>query len=337
MDVDFVVLWVDGNDPEWLKEKNKYQSGGLEKASTAANRFRDWDLMKYWFRAVEKYAPWVRTVHFVTWGHLPSFLNRGAPKLHIVNHEDFLPAEFRPTFSSHALELNLWRIQGLSECFVYFNDDVFLTRPTEKDDFFDEKARLPRMHFQETPIPYRDVDCVWLQPMATAMGMVNRYFDKRKVPVSKMPGKYLSLRYPMGDNVRNLAMKLLFPNYYAGFRQFHGPCTLTLDTFRQVWEKENQLMRRTSLNRFRSYQDPNIWTLLFWQMASGQFSPKRNGNKFYNLDENTLESVCADIVQQPYETLCINDAYTGDQFSAMCERLSASLKKMLPEKCSFEL
>ena len=56
--IDFVVLWVDGNDPAWLAERQKYapqtvlQDGGI-------NRYRDWDLMRYWFRAVETFAPWV--------------------------------------------------------------------------------------------------------------------------------------------------------------------------------------------------------------------------------------------------------------------------------------
>ena len=63
--IDFVMIWVDGNDPEWQKEKAKYD----ERVETLANnevRFRDWDNLQYWFRAVEKFAPWVRNVYFVT-------------------------------------------------------------------------------------------------------------------------------------------------------------------------------------------------------------------------------------------------------------------------------
>lgn len=59
MDIDFVVLWVDGSDPVWQAEKAKYQGKTLDD-SNAPNRFRDWGLMPYWFRAVEKFAPWVR-------------------------------------------------------------------------------------------------------------------------------------------------------------------------------------------------------------------------------------------------------------------------------------
>ena len=64
MDIDFVVLWVDGNDPQWQAQKAKYQGKTLDD-SNAAHRFRDWGLMPYWFRAVEKFCPWVRKVHFV--------------------------------------------------------------------------------------------------------------------------------------------------------------------------------------------------------------------------------------------------------------------------------
>ena len=96
MDIDFVVLWVDGNDPVWQAEKAKHQGKTLDD-SNSVNRFRDWGLMPYWFRAVERFAPWVRKVHFVTCGHVPVFLNLEHPKLHHVKRSDFLPAEVRAT------------------------------------------------------------------------------------------------------------------------------------------------------------------------------------------------------------------------------------------------
>ena len=141
MDIDFVVLWVDGNDPVWQTEKAGFSPEKVTDANDD-NRYRDWGLMRYWFRAVEKYAPWVRKVHFVTWGHLPSFLNVNSPKLHIVRHEDYMPSEWLPTFSSHSLEMNIHRIPGLAEHFVYFNDDMFLTRPMKKTDFLWARQRF---------------------------------------------------------------------------------------------------------------------------------------------------------------------------------------------------
>ena len=73
--IDFVMIWVDGNDPEWQKEKNKYDSSD-EKGDNTIVRYRSWDNLQYWFRGIEKFAPWVNKVHFVTWGHLPPWLNK---------------------------------------------------------------------------------------------------------------------------------------------------------------------------------------------------------------------------------------------------------------------
>ena len=126
--IDFVITWVDGNDPKWQEEKDKTliaQGLGVH-IDGRKERYRDWDNLQYWFRGVEKYAPWVRKIHFVTWGHMPEWLNVDHPKLHIVKHEDFIPKEFLPTFNSHTIEWNFHRIEGLSEHFLYFNDDMFL-------------------------------------------------------------------------------------------------------------------------------------------------------------------------------------------------------------------
>ena len=79
-DIDFVITWVDGNDPLWLKEYRKYK--GIEDEEFVF-RYRDWDFLRYWFRGVEENAPWVRKIHFVTWGHIPSWLDTSNPKINI--------------------------------------------------------------------------------------------------------------------------------------------------------------------------------------------------------------------------------------------------------------
>lgn len=115
--------------------QKKQISGKRDDDSDTVNRYRDWNLLPYWFRAVDKFAPWVRKIHFVTWGHVPKFLQVKASKLHIVKHNEFIPEEYLPTFSSHAIEMNIHRIPSLAEHFVYFNDDMFLLRPFEKRFF----------------------------------------------------------------------------------------------------------------------------------------------------------------------------------------------------------
>ena len=62
--IDFVIIWVDGNDKEWRAEKDKYDDKPIS-TSNSEVRFRDWDNLQYWFRGVEKFAPWVRKIHFL--------------------------------------------------------------------------------------------------------------------------------------------------------------------------------------------------------------------------------------------------------------------------------
>ena len=132
-DIDFVIIWVDGSDPIWRAERAKYEK---TKSDTEDARYRDWEILKYWFRAVERYAPWVRKIHFVTCGQKPEWLNLNHEKINFVNHSDYIPKRFLPTFSSHTIELNLHRIIDLSEKFVYFNDDMFLNDYVSPSDFF---------------------------------------------------------------------------------------------------------------------------------------------------------------------------------------------------------
>ena len=96
--IDFVITWVDGNDPEWQREK-KARLGHMgipASVDDRKERYRDWDNLQYWFRGVEKYAPWVRKIHFVTWGHHPKGLNTEHTKLNIVRHEEFIPEKIPP-------------------------------------------------------------------------------------------------------------------------------------------------------------------------------------------------------------------------------------------------
>ena len=106
------------------------------KVGNSEVRYRDWDTLKYWFRGVEKFAPWVGNIYFVTDDQKPEWLNVDHPKLKWVKHTDFIPKEYLPTFNSHAIFLNLHRIEGISEKFVLWNDDVFLLKDVSPDDFF---------------------------------------------------------------------------------------------------------------------------------------------------------------------------------------------------------
>lgn len=138
--IDIVYTWVDGSDFEWQGRKLEAENRSDEALQIAeakvGARFRDNEELRYSLRSVYQYAPWVNKIYIVTDNQRPIWLQTDE-KIEIVDHKDIWPDEDGlPSFNSHAIESCLHRIPGLSEHFLYFNDDVMLTRPIDPDLFF---------------------------------------------------------------------------------------------------------------------------------------------------------------------------------------------------------
>ncbi len=325
--IDFVLIWVDGSDKEWRAEKAKYS--GEDKRES---KYRDWDLLRYWFRGVETFAPWVNKVHFVTCGHLPSWLNTECPKLNIVKHSDYMPKQDLPTFSSHPIELNLHRIPGLAEHFSYFNDDMYIVRAVKPEDFF--KNGIPRDRAVLT------VNCVkesWeIQHINNQdTSVINEEFDFKQC-ISKNHKKWFSYKYGK-EVLRNLWL-LPCPRF-PGFKHEHANSNFLKSTFEEVWDKYPDVLNKTSLNKFRTHLDVNQWVFKDWQIAKGKFVPSGIQSHFIDLKHNNkLDEACRYIEEQKTNVLCINDAENIDDalFNEMKKRLKTSFNAILPEKSSFE-
>lgn len=129
--MDIVITYVNGLDPEWQKDYEKYTNIPiLEK------RFRDWGTLKYLFRGIEKNMPFIRKVHLVVSqeSQVPEWIDRN--EVNIVLHKDIIPEEHLPTFNCNPIEMHLHRINGLDEEYLYFNDDIFPMKPCKPEDFF---------------------------------------------------------------------------------------------------------------------------------------------------------------------------------------------------------
>jgi hypothetical protein len=144
MKIDIVYTWVDGADPAWIARKentlNKYTTQHSRDASSSA-RWMDNNELLYSLRSINDYAPWVNNIYIVTDNQIPAWLNRKNPKIHIIDHRDIFPkGTHLPVFNSMAIEANLHHINGLSEHYIYFNDDMFLGNHTSSQNFFTAKG-----------------------------------------------------------------------------------------------------------------------------------------------------------------------------------------------------
>lgn len=134
--IDIVIPWVHPNDEIWKKDFNYWKQ--KETGNKDACRYKDWGFIKYVLRSIDKNCPWCRYVFLVLSGpsQIPSWLNTNNPKLKIVYHKDYIPADFLPTFNSNVIELFYSNIEELSENFILCNDDMFFTQKKNEDFFF---------------------------------------------------------------------------------------------------------------------------------------------------------------------------------------------------------
>ena len=178
-------------------------------------------------------------IYFVTWGHVPKWLNGNHPKLEIVRHEDYIPGEFLPTFNSHTIELNFHRIPGLSEQFVYFNDDMFLLQQVSPGQFFRDGKPLDMLALQ--PVVANREDAVMPYIYLNNAMVLARYFDKRE-NMKQQPGAYWHPGYPLLYFGYNL-LERMFPRF-TGFYTVHGPSPLLKNTYEALWQREERFCRR---------------------------------------------------------------------------------------------
>ena len=140
MEIDVVYTWVDGSDESWKRKKQEYSQKGNGKISAddqSDARFMNNEELKYSIRSLFTYASWINKIYIITDNQIPNWLNENFPKIRIIDHKEiFQNHDLLPTFSSRAIEANLHHIPGLSEYFIYFNDDMFIGDFCAPEHFF---------------------------------------------------------------------------------------------------------------------------------------------------------------------------------------------------------
>ena len=327
--IDFVLTWVDGNDPEWLKEKEKYSDNQYYKRNNV-NRYRDWDNLKYWFRGVEKFAPWFNKIYFVTCGHYPKWLNLNNPKLKHIKHEDYIKKEYLPTFNVNPIELNLHRIEGLNEKFIYFNDDTFIIDKVKETDFFcNDKPKYVAGSNATYSTYYDDI---FPHILLNDVAIINEFFDKKE-SMKKNFTKWFNLNYGFKTIYKTILL-LQFKKFTA-FTDLHLPSPLLKSTMEELWNKKFEVLDKTSSNKFRSIEDVNQYLFKWYDIARGNFEPAKVIGRYYN---TTLEKdrLLKDIEKQKYSLICFSDDMEID-FEKTKEEVNKVFEKILPEKSSFEI
>ena len=329
-DIDIIIPWVDGNDPDWQERYRKYVNLSDKRDSNTISRYRDWDNLQYLFRGIETYMPWVRYVHFVTNGQRPEWLNLKAPKLKWVKHEDIIPAECLPVFSVRPIELNIHRIPNLSEKFIYFNDDFFVLKPLSEDDFF--KNGLPIDMATLNVLQAYSSRCL---VMANSTLLINMHFCMKEA-IKRNRNIWFKLSY---GRFLLKSLSLMQWNFFPGIQDTHAPQPFLKTTYQDVWKECEDTLRETTRHRFRDISDVNQSLMRYWQIASGKIYPQNviKKRRLFLINDGNVNKVCKAILHREHPLLILNDSDDITQFDQAKNKIKAAFEQILPIKSSFEL
>lgn len=329
-EVDIVIPWVDGNDPVWRQDKERYSLDINGGEGNRESKYRDWELLKFWFRSIERNMDWINKVHFVTYGHLPQWLNTANEKLNIVIHKDYIPNKYLPTFNSHVIELNIHRIPGLADHFVYMNDDTFILDSVDRSYFFD-KDGFPCQMMKIMCLDNYNPDADFCIINFNNMGLINRNFSIHDFPKKKL----FSPRYDLKTNIRNMVLPLSY--IYPGFCQLHMPAPFLKSTFAEVWKNEERYLDNTCTHKFRHYKDVNQWLMQYWQLVEGNFMPINAAkySRMFEIGRNNKEMLDA-LEKHTYKMVCLNDSDMEMDFEKEKIQLIEVMERLYPIKSKYE-
>jgi hypothetical protein len=273
--IDIVITWVDGDDADWRAEKARWSGDATHTTQDAVDeaRFRSRDELLYALRSISQYAGWCRRVHVVTADQTPTWLVED-DRLRLVPHSEIFPSEWLPTFNSHSIESRLHHIDGLAERFVYFNDDMFLGRPTRPDLFFTPNG-IPLFFMGQGRFGHAET--------TGALG----------VDAAARNGRAL-IEATWGRVVEH---KLL-----------HAPYAHRRSTLFEIEETFPDDMTRTGQSRFRADSDLSIASSFaqYVGYCTGRALPGAIGCKYVNVENANLAQHLRQIRRRAVDTFCLN-------------------------------
>lgn len=296
--IDLIITYVNGSDRNWI---NDYIKATRTHIPTPV-RYRSWGTLKYLFRGVHKYMPFVRNIILVVsrQSQIPVWINRS--NVRIVYHEDYISKNLLPTFNSCTIESFLWNIPDLSDKVIYFNDDMFPISLLSESDFF--TGNTPHIKFTEI-----------------------ESYSERNIFRSQCRSSL--------DVVSN-AMGL--PKFEKGklFRPYHISGAFIRDNMIKVGEMCRDALISASSN-LRMPKNTNQYIYSYYQYFINDYINETVDYKYFELCDKTIEDAMDNILRSRHKMVCLNDSDRLKDYARVKYQLQSCFDRKFPNKCKYEL
>ncbi|MFR9650884.1 MAG: hypothetical protein SNG35_02530 [Rikenellaceae bacterium] len=324
MKIDLVYLWIDGDDTQLRERRSHFlppeRLRDIE--SFSAGRFSQSEELRYSLRSVELYAPWVNHIYIVTDNQIPRWLDLNYPKVTIIDQSQILPESALPTFNSTVVELGLANIEGLSEYFLYANDDMLLCREVKPDTFITAEG-LMRGRFKTSK---ESAEQISKSTYLTTIARVNEAI-------------YRDFNVKMGGELRHLS-------------PHHNIDIYSKSVIKEALECYSEWVDESMKSRFRSPNDMQRHLFSLYALATGRAEAidVREGVYLKALKRllcpsTGVESMVVNLPLSSFDRLrlrlynpamiCVND----NEFATSDDRevVRAFLEGLYPKRSAFEL
>ena len=291
--MDAVVTYVNGQDPLWRQDYAGAVGGDI-----LWKRFRDWGTLPFLLRGIEEYMPFVDRVVLVVSrdSQVPSWVSRDTVR--VVLHEQFFPEGILPVFNSSAIDMFVHRIPGLSQRYIYFNDDMFPVAPCTEEDFF--PGGRPAIGFSRHLI---------------AAGNFRRRVRNCDRLARRAAGAGASLGY---------------------IRPQHVPSPMLREECEKLYSIVGEELV-SKVSRLRSASNYNQYIYLDYMYFTGKALPRRLSNRHFSLAASSMQGVCSFLRKPTEKFVCINDVQMSEERFGRCrDLLLDTFRAVLPRPSRFE-
>ena len=311
MPIDVVYTWVDDQDPRWRRQLEQTLASERRRLHPQAinpSRYRDNDELRYSLRSLALFAPFVRRIFVVTAGQVPEWLDTDHPDIRVVDHDELLDPAHLPTFNSHAVESRLHHIDGLSEHYLYLNDDFVLGRAVTAGTFFTPNGLAKLFPDELAPIPSGPPSTDDLPVDSASKNVRDLLRDHCDVHVGR---KILHVPYPQLRSVL-VELEQRFPDEFA----------------------------RTAASRFRQPADLNIASCLahYYAFATGRAVPADIAAQYINIAFRWAGLQMGRLLERrDVDAICINETDAPpDRADEMRAAATRFLQSYLPVPSPWE-
>jgi hypothetical protein len=308
--IDAVYTWVDGADPVW---RGRFDSAVAVDSgheyhgeARAANRYDSRDELRFSLRSLDMYAPWIRHVYLVTDGQVPDWLDVGNDRITVVDHRDiFADQSMLPVFNSNSIITQLHHIDGLSEHYLYLNDDMFFGRDV-RPDFF------------------------WLPS-----GIAKVFPSRQRRPYAPIgPGTPPHLN--ITTNIRHVMESCFGRSVSTAIR--HTPYPQLRSVNYEIEERFPEIVANTARHRFRHHTDIALDQLFhYYAQATGRAVASSISYDYVNIGSaESLTRLRQILIQRHRSVFCLNDAPEPGVPRIPDEQVTSFLEHYFPVASMFE-